>query len=356
MGGYVKFFTDFPAVAGYPVTVILPKDDLMTVVRQGEFGMERVLPSGTDGIYRGVKKVVGAPYFVSAHYTWAYDTDLAEQALQDCGGTIGLVGRGSIPVSMLDRLRKGRLSSAKFIDATDLVDQVKCIKSEEELCFIRRTAAVQDEAIDAAFKAVKSGKREIEIAAVAEHAILNGGGEQALLLACSHTPGEPVYWGHRHIQNRTLRKGDMFSLLVESNGPGGFYTEISRTAVLGKATQAMKDEFAFLLEARNFTLGLLTPGTPCKEIWDAYNNFLRQNSRSEERRLHCHGQGYDLVERPLVRMDEPMHIHKNMNITCHPTWISNGFFNTICDNYIIGESGVTGRIHKSPEALIEIDW
>lgn len=355
MGGYVKYFTDVPALTGYPITVIFPRDDLMTVIAQGDFGMERTLSAAGDGVYRGVQKIVGAPYFASAHYTWAYDAELAEKALESfAGGTIGLVGLATLPMSMIDRLRKGRLSNAQFVDASDLVDQIKCIKSEEELSFIRRTAALQDRAIEAAFKAVKPGKREIEIAAVAEHVILDSGGEQALLLTCSHAVGEPLYWDHRHIQNRVLRAGDMFSLLVETNGPGGFYTEISRTCVLGKATPAMKDEFAFLLEARKFTLERLKPGADCKEIWDAYNAFLRQHGKPEEHRLYCHGQGYDLVERPLVRKDEPMRIHKNMNLTCHPTWISSGIFNTICDNFLIGESGVTGRIHKAPERLIEV--
>ncbi len=355
MGGYVKYFSDVPCLYGYPVTVAFPKDDLMTVIMQGDFGMERNLPPEGDGVYRGVKKIVGAPYFASAHFTWGYDAALAETALEPYArGTIGLVGLATLPISMLDRLRKGRFSNAKFVDATELVDQIKCIKSDEELSFIRRTAALQDAAIEAAFKAVKPGKRDIEIAAIAEQVVLNGGGEQALLLTCSHAPGEPLYWCHRHLQNRVLREGDMFSLLTETNGPGGFYTEISRTAVLGKATQTMKDEFAFLLEARNFTLERLKPGTSCKEIWDSYNQFLERNGRPEEHRLYCHGQGYDLVERPLVRKDEPLRIHKNMNLTCHPTWIRSGIFNTICDNYLIGENGVTGRIHKYPEILIEL--
>ena len=37
-----------------------------------------------------------------------------------------------------------------------------------------------------------------------------------------------------------------------------------------------------------------------------------------ERRLYAHGQGYDLVERPLIREDEPMKIKAGMNITVHP--------------------------------------
>jgi Xaa-Pro aminopeptidase len=354
LGGYVKFFTDVPAVCGYPVSVVFPKDDLMTVIRQGGFGMDKALAPEGDGLFRGVKRVLGAPYFASAHFTWGYDAALVEKTLLECGGTIGLVGLSTLPVSMIDRLRQGRLGKAKFVDASELVDKVKCIKSEEELSFVRRTATLQDQAISEAFKAVKPGKRDVEIAAIAEQVILNGGGEQSLLITSSHAPGEPLYWNHRHLQNRVLHEGDLFSLLVETNGPGGFYTEISRTAVLGKVTQVMQDEFEMLLEARKFTLSLLKPGASCKEIWGSYNEFLRQRGKPEESRLYCHGQGYDLVERPLVRNDEPMKIHKNMNMTCHPTWINNGIFNTICDNFLIGDAGVVERLHTTAEKLLEV--
>ena len=146
----------------------------------------------------------------------------------------------------------------------------------------------------------------------------------------------------------------MFTLLVESNGPGGFYTEISRSCVLGKATQEMHDEFSLLIEARKLTLNMLKPGASCKDIWDAHNAFLREHGKVEEERLYCHGQGYDLVERPLVRRDEPMFIRKNMSITCHPTFITEHLFNTICDNYLIGEHGVAEHIHKYPEKLVEL--
>src|SRR5712691_9002640 len=36
MGGYVKYFTDVPATNGYPVTVVFPKEESMTVIEQGE--------------------------------------------------------------------------------------------------------------------------------------------------------------------------------------------------------------------------------------------------------------------------------------------------------------------------------
>jgi hypothetical protein len=37
-----------------------------------------------------------------------------------------------------------------------------------------------------------------------------------------------------------------------------------------------------------------------------------------EKPLYAHSQGYDLVERPAIRDDEPMKLKANMNMTVHP--------------------------------------
>src|ERR1700757_910472 len=91
MGGYVKYFTDIPAGNGYPVTVVFPRDDLMTVVMQGPLGgVETPLPS--DAVRRGVKRVLTPPSYASAMYTNEYDPELAATALMPFAkGTIGLV-------------------------------------------------------------------------------------------------------------------------------------------------------------------------------------------------------------------------------------------------------------------------
>lgn len=358
MGGYVKYFTDLPACNGYPVTVTFPKDDGMAFIAQGAFGGDQQLPPEGDGLRRGVKRFLTASSFASAPYSLDYDVELAEKALAKYSrATIGLVGRGTVPVSLIDGLRS-RFPGAKFVDATDLVDRIKAAKSEEEIALIRRTAALQDAAMAAAFAAVKPGRCELDIVAIAEHTVLDHGGEQGLYLASSlpgaGPPGQAVWQQNRHYQIRVLQKGDVFTLLVESNGPGGQYTELGRTCVIGKAPQELKDEFAVILAARKFTLNLLKPGASCKEIWDSYNDYMRKRGKPEERRLYCHSQGYDLVERPLVRFDEPMTIEANMNIACHPNYLSSRFFNSITDNYLIGPNGVSERLHRFPEEIIEL--
>ncbi len=54
MGGYVKYFTDLPATNGYPLTVVFPRDDLMTLVSQGQFGGFNNPTANGDGVNRGV--------------------------------------------------------------------------------------------------------------------------------------------------------------------------------------------------------------------------------------------------------------------------------------------------------------
>ena len=368
MGGYVKYFTDLPATNGYPLTVVFPRDDLMTLVSQGPFGGGNPTvaadgakhffgnPTATaDGVSRGVKQWLTTPSFASCAYTASYDPELAAKALAPyAGGTIGLLGTYQMSFALVDYLQKGRFSNTRFVDASDLVDRIKVIKSAEERELVRRAAAMQDGAMRAAFAAVEPGMRDRDIAAIAQCYSQRHGSENGIYLCASMPPGRPAQFSQRHYQNRIIQEGDTVALLVEDSGPGGMYAELGRTCVVGKASAELKDEFAFALEARKFNLGLLKPGTPCPDVFAAYNDFMRKNGRPEEKRLHCHGQGYDLVERPLIRHDEPMSIETDMNIVVHPTYIRGHVLSWVCDNYLIEASGPGERLHRFPEIITEL--
>jgi Xaa-Pro aminopeptidase len=350
MGGYVRYFTDMPATNGYPNTVVFAREDEMTVVCQGPFGGSEATAQG-DQQWRGVKRILTTPSYASAHYTKDYDPELAARALKPFAtGTIGYVGTYQMSYALLDYVKRA-FPNARFVDASELVDRVKVIKSPEEMELVKRAAAMQDSAMRAAFAAVKPGMRDIEVAAVAQHYSQCHGSENGIYLCASMPLGSPSKFSNRHLQNRVIQN----ALLVEDNGPGGMYTELGRSCVVGvKVPQAMKDELDFCRQARRVTLDLLKPGTPCKDIWDAFNDFMRKNGRPPEARLYCHGQGYDLVERPLVRDDEPMTIEKDMNIVVHPTYIHAGYLNWLCDNYLIGGNGPGDRLHQFPEEVVEV--
>lgn len=352
LGGYVRWFTDMPGFF-YPVSVVFPREAPMTVVTHGPLG-ERELPPEGDGVFRGVERVIGTASFPSVHYTRTYDAELLAPALEPFArASIGLLGTYQLGYATGAYLVE-RFPDARFTEASDLVDRIKAIKSEEEQELIRATAAMQDEVMKIALAAVEPGKKESDITALARQAAQERGSEAGILLCGAGPIGEPAGLAHRHRQNRVIREGDVFILLVEVDGPGGLYTELGRTCTLGPAPPRLKEELEFTLSAQRFTVEQLRPGVPCREVFEAYNEFMRANGRPEERRIYAHGQGYDLVERPLIRSDETMTVQAGMNFACHPSYAVDGFMTWICDNWLVGPDGPGQRLHRFPQEIVEL--
>jgi Xaa-Pro aminopeptidase len=157
------------------------------------------------------------------------------------------------------------------------------------------------------------------------------------------------------MQGRTLAKGDVFSLLVENNGAGGYYTELSRMFVLGSASLELKDAHASVLEAQRYALSLLKPGASAAGIFEQHNAYLRQQQMPEERRLSIHGMGYDMVERPLIRSDEDMAIAAHMAIVCHPGILNERMFVHNTEIYLTPEYGSPECLHNTPKQIFEIN-
>jgi Xaa-Pro aminopeptidase len=142
--------------------------------------------------------------------------------------------------------------------------------------------------------------------------------------------------------------------LIENNGPGGFYTEIARTVVLGKASNELIDGFESTKEAQAHTLRLLKPGASCAEIAESHDAYMRARGLPPELRLYAHGQGYDLVERPLIRADETMTLEEHMNIAVHPGYETPSIFAVICDNYFVEADGPSACLHRTPKQVFEL--
>jgi Xaa-Pro aminopeptidase len=352
LGGYVKWFTDIPARNGYPMGVIFPVDDLMTTITPGGKPPSDLGPPAWT--LRGVKSRLTAPYFPSLNYSNTYDAELVVQSLKDRKkGRIGIIGKGRISIAFYEHLVKN-MPEATFVDATDLIDEIKAVKSAEEIDLIKKTCALQDEAMEYAKTIIKPGRKDFEIVADVIHKVTMLGSEEQLVIAGSGPLGKPTPMQKRHFQGRTLRENESFTLMIEVNGPGGMYAELGRIFFTGKVPAELFDAYELCKEAQQVTLNLLKPEANPKDIWDANNEFLVSRGLPPESRLYAHGQGYDLVERPAIRDDEPMKLKANMNITVHPTVGSDRLWVWVCDNYLVTEKGASPCLHKIPQQIFSV--
>jgi Xaa-Pro aminopeptidase len=353
LGGYVRWISDFPPASSYALTVVFPYDDEMTLINSGG-APPAESPYPAAWAVQGVKQRLCAPYFASLHYTSHMDAELAVGVLREKpGATIGLVGPSFIPMTFSDYLRK-HLPGCTFIDMTDPIDQLKAIKSPEEIALIRGTAQLQNRAMEQLRKVIQPGMRDFEVLAEAQYSCIKQGSERQFFLVGSGPQGVPMRWQFRRFQNRVIREGDQVSVLIEVNGPGGYYTEIGRVFSVGKPSQSLQDAFGAAVEAQALNQKMMTPGVSPKDLWDANNAFLQKRGYKPELRLYAHGQGIDAVERPAIRYDEPMRIQAGMNIAIHPFAVNNEVWAPVTDNYLITESGECVWLHSFPKEIIVV--
>ena len=354
VGGYVRWFTDQPANNGYPRTVVFHAREPMTVVEMGPFDVVRKLGGG-DPLHRGVGQVLCSPSFVSVAPSHHYDADRVVGDLKPRGyKTIGLLAPGMLPHALVSRLEAGLGRSVNFVDVSDWVDIIKAMKSAEEIALIRRCAAMQDQVFAKVLEVIKPGLRDLDVTGAAQAEGQRLGSEQGIFLGASAQVGVRSPFAPRFMQGRTLEKGDHLSLLIENSGPGGYYAEIARTIVLGKASAELKDGFAAVKAAQDYTLSLMKPGAKPADIHAAHNAYMKEHGLPPEMRLYAHSQGYDMVERPLIRQDEPIPLAENMNFAVHPGYETASIFAVICDNYLVTKTGVSPCLHQTAKQVFEV--
>ena len=352
LGGYVKWFTDIPATNGYPRSIVFPVSGPMTVVETGPFDHPRQL-NGADQLHRGVGRLVTTPSFASINYTDSYDADMVIDALAPCR-TVAWINPGALPYRLVSHIEKALGPKVAFVDGTEEIDRIKAVKSPAEIALIRKAAALQDSVFAKVLDFVRPGLRDIDVTAFAQHQALVLGSEQGIFLGASAPVGVRSPFMPRWAQGRTLEAGDHLSLLIEVNGPGGFYTEIARTIVLGRASNELQAAFQSVKDAQDYTLSLIRPGAMPATIHAAHNKWMQDHALPPEMRLYAHGQGYDMVERPLIRQDETMPLAENMCLAVHPGYETASLFGVICDNYLVGADGPSACLHQTEKKVFEI--
>jgi Xaa-Pro aminopeptidase len=351
--GYFRWLTGVPALNSFAQTAIIPAEGLMTLVHPGNFCGDYTL-DGSVPEFRGFGRRRTAPIFPAVSYGAAYDGEIAARHIKEHGyRTVGLVGAFSMYHGFVAALT-AQLPNVKFVDMTEPVDRLKAIKSPEDVAFIRKAAAMQDDMMCKVQAHIRPGMKDFEIAAYAQYIGQMHGSEGGYILCSSAPQGKPAVVRHRSYQGRTLREGDVFMFQCENSGPGGFVVHVGRMFVLGKASQELTDTFAAMLEAQRYTVGLLKPGASCSAIFAEYNAYMRAHGLPEEARLHCHGQGYENVERPLIRQDESMTIEADMNIGVHPVLLSTRMYVTVTDNFLTKANEKPERLHSTPQQVFEL--
>jgi Xaa-Pro aminopeptidase len=339
-GGYFRWFTDIPG-ANFPISAVFPLDDDMTIIAHGPPAPE---PPGNPAKWalRGVKERLNTPALPNVWWEDAWDAEKASEViLRKKPKTVGLVGLGNMSGAMYLNLVKG-LQGVTFVNASDMVDEVRMVKSEEEIRLHRESAVLHEMGYAIAKRAIAPDRTAGEAMEEIRHAqVLAGSEEQQISIAFGPPDASPFSqhnWGNTYIR-RPFREGDIVNLLIESSAAGGYFYDLRRFLCIGSVPKGLHRAYGIAKEARAIMMEKLRPGVTPKVALEASNRFLKRKGFPPETRMAGHGQGLDIGERPIMRADEPAIMESGMVLSVHPTARTGHMAVCIADTHVITASG-----------------
>lgn len=241
---------------------------------------------------------------------------------------IGIVGLDVIPTEYYNGLVEA-LPEVTFVDANDLLESQRIIKSRAEVELLREAARIADVGLQAGMGAVREGITQYEIGLAARGAALDAGADFIPRVRVSSGKKiSTLSWPMA--TEKKVEKGD-FVYLDFIGWFGNYGFDNSRVTVVGEPSEKQRDYLGHLVEATEWMIGVLKPGLEIE--------FVYTESRGRAIRPFGHGIGLEICENPWVTIGRRLTLQPNMVICVEPMVISPEFGSmSIEDTVVVTET------------------
>jgi len=170
--------------------------------------------------------------------------------------------------------------------STDLIGEIKLLKSETELKYVRKASEIADISFNAGLKTIKPGISEREISATIHYEMFMNGGDIPSS-PMNFLTGDRSMFAHGEPSDKKLQDGDFMHLQFGSHYRR-YCCTIGRNMCVGKPSERMKEIFNVIKEAGDACIAEMGPG---KEVRKAHNiaKSIIEKAGMEKYRLHMTG-------------------------------------------------------------------
>lgn len=252
--------------------------------------------------------------------------------LKDFGvnkGNIGLelghgcrLGMNQIQFEML----KNSLSEAKFVDCSEILWDVRSIKSNLEIEALRRTCDITSKGYKAGLSELRAGVTERYIGNIVCSEMIKEGSDNTfannfpwLLIMQS---GRFSNWCDSIPKDLILNKGDL--VMIDGGASyKGYHADMIRMGCIGEPTKEQKKMYKATVAANDAAMSIIQPGVPCSKLFykamDVIRDFGYGDSVDDRIRLGYsiggHGIGLGLHELPIIRAENEKPLKEGMTLS-----------------------------------------
>lgn len=167
----------------------------------------------------------------------------------------------------------GRLPDAKPLLASELLGEPRMKKDEQELDLIQANADLADDAMRAAYQAVRAGVTERDIATAAREALKASNVDTVSFTIVASGPNGA--YPHHHTGDRELREGDAVVIDIGAR-KNNYNSDITRMAYVGTPDEAYRRAHAVVEDAVRAALEAVRPGVRASEVDHAARQVIEQ--------------------------------------------------------------------------------
>jgi Xaa-Pro dipeptidase len=236
----------------------------------------------------------------------------------------------------------------RLTSATSVTAACRRVKSDHEIALMRLASKVTLTVYQAAYRALNAGMTRNGLQELISTAYDRMGfpGEASVQVdAFTAVP-------HGSVTDQVIHKGSII-LLDDGCTVEGYVSDITRTFVLGKATDKMKSVFEIVHRAQTAALKTARPGVECQAVDAAARKVITDAGYGPDykffRHRLGHGMGLDGHEWPYLVRGNTTLLASNMTFSDEPgIYIPGGFGIRLEDDMHITESGAELFTPQSP--------
>jgi len=242
---------------------------------------------------------------------------------------------------------------AELEPVSGLIEELRLIKSENELAILKQAAKIADDAFEHIQDYIKPGVKEIDISNELEFFMRRQGATSSsfdIIVASGYRAALP----HGVASDKEIQSGELVTMDYGALF-NGYCSDTTRTVGAGEINSELRTIYDTVLEAQLRGVDGLKPGMTGKEADALTRNYIKEKGFGEYfGHSTGHGLGMEVHEGPALSFRSDKKLEPGMVVTVEPgIYIPNVGGCRIEDDIVITDSG-SERLTYAEKELIQL--
>ncbi len=258
---------------------------------------------------------------------------------------------GFLTVDLYNRLKER--TKTDYIGKSNEIEKRRMIKTAYEIEKIRQAEEIGDKAFSHILGYIKEGVSERDISAELEYFMKKQGAEKTSFDTIVIS-GKKTSMPHGTPDDKKIEKGDFITLDFGCVFDG-YCSDMTRTVVLGKATDKQKEIYDIVYEAQMAGLEAIKSGESCKNADKSARDIIEKAGYGQYFGHSLgHGVGLMIHELPNLSPKSDIILEDNMVVSCEPGIYIPDFGGVRIEDLVVVSGEKCTVLSKSQKKLTEI--